>query len=216
MWDENIGSDQIIERGGTICVGAKWVGDKDVDLFSTWEHGKDVMLDNIHTMMSVADAIVTYNGDKFDLPILRGEFVLGGFDPTPPVPSIDVYKTVKGFRLGIHKLGYVGPLLNVGEKVKHEGFGLWAAVMAGDEAAQDRMETYCKQDVNLLEKLYLRVLPFIKNHPHLGGQKLGACPSCGSLDVQSRGWRRTRAMRVQRVQCQGCGSWHDGRREKVG
>ena len=216
LWDiKHVSDDQIIERGETICVGAKWLGEKATTMFSTWEHGKQAMIEGIHGMMSEASAIITYNGNKFDLPVLKGEFVLAGLKPTAPVPSIDVYQTVKGFKLGKHGLGYVGPLLNLGSKVKHEGFALWRSVMNNDPKAQARMEKYCKQDVVLLEKLYKRILPYIKNHPHLGGQQLGACPSCGSMHVQKRGPYRTRTTQAVRLQCQDCGAWHLGARSKV-
>jgi uncharacterized protein YprB with RNaseH-like and TPR domain len=215
MFDENIGAEQIIEPGRTICVGAKWLGDKKVMFVSDWEDGREAMLATLHAMIEEADAVVTYNGDKFDLPTLNGEFMQEQMTPMAPAASIDVYKTVRTFKLHIHKLGYVGPLLQIGKKVAHEGFGLWLAVMRGDNKARGRMKRYCIQDVRLLEKLYLRVRPFIKNHPHLGDQTPGACPSCGSTHVHSKGFRRTRCFRVQRFQCQDCGGWHLGKRTKI-
>ena len=211
---ENIGTDQIIDGGGVICVGAKWLGDRHCELFSDWEHGHYTMLSEIHKMMSEAEAIVTYNGDRFDIPHLLGEFVLHGFPPPPPVASIDVVKQIKKFRFFVNRLAYIGPLLRVGEKVKHEGFELWSKVMDGDPAAQKKMGVYCIQDVRLLEKLYLKVRPFMQNHPFLG-EGSGVCPNCGSSHVQHRGWRRTRCFRIQRIQCQDCGSWSSGTRKKV-
>lgn len=120
----------MIAPGGTICVGAKFVGDKQSFLFSEWEHGHQGMLDGIHDLMNQADAIITYNGDKFDLPILNGEFALAGMKPPAPATSIDVFKSVRRLKLGIHKLGYVGPRFGLGTKLTHEGFGLWKGVMA--------------------------------------------------------------------------------------
>lgn len=213
--EQNIGVDQIIDGGGTICVGAKWLGDKECQLFSDWDHGHEEMLKQIHEMMSYADAVVTYNGDKFDLPKLQGEFLLAGLPPTPPATSIDCVKAVRKFGFFVNRLAYIGPLLEVGKKMEHEGFPLWIKVMEGDTAAQNRMGKYCKQDVNLLEKLYLRIRPFVLNHPHLG--KVGAheCGACGSTHVQSRGSRRTKAFKIQRLQCVDCGSWQDGTRKKI-
>ncbi len=214
-WDENTTPEKIIEDGGIICVGAKWLGDKKTELFSDWEHGHMPMLEAIHDMISHCDAVVTFNGDKFDLPKLMGEFAIHGMSPPPPVTSIDVLKAVKKFGLFMNRLAYVGPLMGLGKKMEHEGFALWTKVMAGDTRAENRMARYCIQDVVLLEKLYLRVRPFIRNHPHMG--KVGAheCGACGSVHVQSRGTRRTRAFKIQRLQCQDCGSWQDGVRKKV-
>lgn len=193
----------------------KWLGDKETHLYSDWEHGHVEMLIAVHEMMSHADAIVTYNGDKYDLPKLQGEFLLNGLGPTPPCTSIDVLKAVKKFGFFMNRLGFVGPLLSLGSKIEHEGFSLWSKVDNGDETAQKKMAKYCVQDVKLLEKLYLRVRPFIRNHPHMGKVGANECGACGSTHVQSRGTRRTRAYKIQRLQCQDCGSWQDGVRKKV-
>ena len=214
-WQENITPEKIVEDGGLLCVGAKYLGDKSVQLFSEWEHGHDGMLSGIHDMMSYADAIVTYNGDRYDLPKLRGEFLLHGLDPTPPCTSVDCIKAVKKFGFFMNRLAYIAPLLGVGSKIENEGMPFWKKVMAGDKDAQKRMVKYCSQDVNLLEKLYLKIRPFITNHPHMGKVKAEACPACGSKKAHSRGTRRTRAYKIQRLQCQTCGHWYDGIRTKV-
>lgn len=213
--EQNIGVEQIIDPGSVICVGAKWLGDKETQLFSDWDHGHTDMLIHIHEMMSYADAIITYNGDKFDLPKLQGEFMLNGLGPTPPCTSVDCIKAARKFGFFMNKLAFIGPLLGLGDKIKHEGFPLWVKVMEGDSAAQKRMAKYCIQDVRLLEKLYLRIRPFIRNHPHMGRTGSNQCPACGGIHVQSRGTRRTRAYKIQRLHCQDCGHWGDGKRTKV-
>jgi hypothetical protein len=213
--EQNIGVEQIIDSGGIICVGAKWLGEKETYLYSDWEHGHVEMLIALHEMLSFADAVVTYNGDKFDLPKLQGEFLLNGLGPTPPCTSIDCIKAVRKFGFFMNRLAFIGPLLSQGSKVETGGFSLWTKVMAGDDKAQKKMAKYCKQDVDLLEKLYLKIRPFIRNHPHMGKVGANECGACGSHDVQSRGTRRTRAYKIQRLHCQSCGSWQDGTRKKV-
>jgi hypothetical protein len=42
---EFITDEKIIEQGGLLCVGAKWVGEKEVHLFSEWEHGHKGMIE---------------------------------------------------------------------------------------------------------------------------------------------------------------------------
>lgn len=216
MYDENIGADQIIEEGGVICVGATWVGSAKGYFFSDWQHGHKRMLREIHKLMSEADAILTYNGDRFDIPKLTGAFLLAGLKPLPPLTSIDAYKAVKRFGFALNKLARIGPLLELGQKVKHEGFSLWAGVMAGDPKAQAKMERYCKQDVRLLVQLYEKIKPFIKDHPHLGLTiSKNQCGACGSRKMQRQGYRRTKSSRTERLQCQACGSWQTGARRLV-
>jgi len=215
MWDENISPDQLIDHGGMLCFCAKWSGSKDFLFFSEWEDGREGMAQAALDLLNEADAVVTYNGDRYDLPKILGEILLAGLTPPPPVTSIDVLKTVKKMGFVMNRLAYIGPLLSVGGKVKHEGFNLWKDVMNGKETAKAKMRRYCIQDVRLLEKLYQRVRPFIKNHPHMGATKK-ECGACGSNHVQSRGYRRTKHYRIQRVQCQSCGAWQEGVRSKVG
>lgn len=213
-YDVNIGPDHVIEPGGMICFAAQWVGSKEIEFYSEWDNGHQGMLEAAHKLLSEADAVVTYNGVKFDIPKLRGEFILAGLKDIPPPTQIDVYKTVKRFGFMINKLAFIGPLFNLGSKVKHEGFSLWKDVMNGDYKAQARMKKYCIGDVRLTTKLYQRIKGFITDHPHLGDEK-HACGTCGSDHVQQRGWRRTKFFKVQRLQCQGCGSWSTGLRVKI-
>lgn len=214
MWDENISPDQLIDHGGMLCFCAKWGNSKEFLFFSEWEDGRAGMAQAALDLLSEADAVVTYNGDRYDLPKILGEILLANLTPPPPVTSIDVIKAVKKFGFNMNRLAYIGPLLVQQGKVKHEGFNLWKDVMNGKATAQARMRKYCIQDVRLLEKLYQRIRPFIKNHPHMGTTKK-ECGACGSSHVQSRGYRRTKHFRIQRVQCQSCGSWSEGVRSKV-
>lgn len=216
LFDVNIGLEQLIQPGGVLCFGAKWYGERDCEFYSEWEHGREEMIQKAYSMMSDADAIITYNGDSFDIPKLKGEFIVNGLPPVPPCTSIDVFKAVKKFGFQSNKLAFVGPYLKIGKKVKNAGFSLWVDTMNGDPKAQKQMQRYCVQDVRLLEKLYDAVRGYIHNHPHLGEKGEHTCGACGSGRLHSRGFRRTRSFKIQRLQCQECGAWQDGKREKVG
>lgn len=214
-WQENITPEKIIEHGGLLCVGVKWFGEKDTEVYTEWEHGHVEMVRAIHTLLHEADAVVTYNGDKYDLRKLEGEFLLAGLAPPPPPTSIDCLKAVKKFGFFMNRLGFVAPFLGLGNKLEHEGMALWTKVDKGDAKAQKKMAKYCAQDVILLEKLYRKIRPYIRNHPHTGKTKGLECGACGSPRLQSRGVRRTKVFKIQRIQCQACGSWQDGKREKA-
>jgi hypothetical protein len=92
-----------------------------------------------------------------------------------------------------NKLDYVAPLLGLGGKVKHEGLDMWIAVMNGDPKARAKMARYCAGDVRLLEAVYDRVRPYIRNHPHMGTTQPMDCGACGSSRTQARGFHRTKA-----------------------
>lgn len=214
MWDENISPTQLIDEGGLLCFGAHWIGSKDYIFYSRWTDGDKVMAQAAYDLLSEASAVVTYNGNKYDLPKLRGHLLLNGLPDSPPPTSIDLLKTIKGLGFVMNRLAYIAPLLNVGKKLKHEGFQLWRSVLEGDEVAQRRMQRYCIQDVKVTAQLYKRIKPFIKDHPHMGEEK-GLCGSCGSNHLQRRGYRRTKMFKIERLQCQSCGSWSTGKRVKV-
>jgi len=212
---ENIGVDQIVESDGVLCVGAKWI-DGEEYMLTEWEHGTKDMLRRTAKLIEESDAIIGVNHARFDLPWLNGEFARYNV-PAPPKPTmIDLQQYWKrGMRFFSNKLAYVGPLL-VGEaKQEHEGFMLWRRVMDGDKDAQKRMEDYCRQDVNLTERLYHKIKPFMPTHPYLGKTKNGNCPVCGSDHVHVSKYRRTKTMRIQQLHCQDCGSYFDGKREKM-
>jgi uncharacterized protein YprB with RNaseH-like and TPR domain len=95
LFKENVGIGQVLEAGGVICFSAKWFGEKGFQFYADWTVGHEEMIRAAHRLLSEADAVVTYNGDKFDLPKLRGEFLLANLLPPPPLTSIDIYKTVR-------------------------------------------------------------------------------------------------------------------------
>lgn len=214
LFNQNVSLNQIVDSGGILCVGLKWLGEPKVYMYSTWEHGYETMVKEVHKYLEEANAIITYNGSRFDLPKLRGACAELGLAPPPPVSSIDVYTSVKKLGLISNKLAFVGPFFKIGSKIKTGGMELWTEVMAGDKKAERRMEKYCAQDVRLLEVVYNRLLPYIVNHPNIGGGT-GSCRVCTSTKLHRRGRRFTKLLSIARMQCQDCGSWNDGERKTL-
>ena len=178
-------------------------------------HGPKGMLVEVHAQISEADVVVHYNGTKFDMPWLNQSFQEAGIKPPSPVIELDLLKTArKRFRLPSNKLEYVARFLKVGKKYAHPGMGMWIGCMDGDESSWLLMESYNKQDVLLLEKVYHKLLPWIHNHPNSGLFEAGyarVCPNCGSFNLQRRGLSYTKTMTYQRYHCQNCGSWSRSR-----
>lgn len=215
LFDENISLDQLEEPSQIICFAAQWHGHPKVTFCAVWTHGRRKMLRILRNMLEEADAVVTFNGDHFDLPRINGELVELRLPPLPPLTSIDLYKTVKKLGLASGKLAYVAPYLKIGAKVKHEGFPLWRAVMAGDKGARARMRRYNIEDTRLLGGLYDVLAPYMSKHPRIRDGRKGECTHCGSSHLQARGSRYTVAFKIERLQCQKCGKWGDGKRTKL-
>lgn len=214
MWDQNIAHEQVIESSSVLCWSAKWLDRRGI-IFESIQHQKPkLMLLHIHVLLGRADVVVHFNGLKFDIPTLNKEFIQLGFSPPAPYKQIDLLQVCRhAFRFNSNKMTNVTDTLGIGKKVKHEGFQLWVSCMEGNEQAWKTMERYNRQDVKLLEALYLRLRPWIAKHPNLGVYQANpACTNCGSLKVQSRGKEVALTQWYYRYQCQDCGRWFRGGR----
>ena len=145
VWGTNlqrIRHDWLLEDSRTLCWAAKWYGDNEVIFDGEWKgksrktHHK-AMIKHIHKLLDEADAVVHYNGKNFDIPTLNKEFLLYGLTPPSGYKQIDLYQVVSStFRTPSRKLDYITKMLDIGEKVKHHGMGLWKEVLDGDDEAR--------------------------------------------------------------------------------
>ena len=208
LYEQNVAINQIIRPGYTLCWAAKWHGEDKV-IFDSILSGPRKMVRHIHDLLSEADAVCHYNGTKFDIPTLNKEFLLHKLDPPAPYKQIDLLKVARSrFKLASNKLDYVAGQLGLGNKVEHKGFDLWLGCMAKKAEDWAQMEEYNKHDVVLLERVYDRLLPWIKGHPNLSVfEGYPCCPNCGSDRSQARGFSIAQTRRYQRFQCQECGTW---------
>ena len=215
LFQQNISISQIVDSSSVLCWSAKWY-QGDQLMFSSILNGKKTMLKKIHSLLDECDAVVHYNGTRFDIPTLNKEFLEAGMSPPAPYHQIDLLKTArKEFRFPSNKLDYVARALGLGQKTKHEGFELWIKCMNKDKAAWEIMEQYNKQDVILLEKVYERFLPWIRTHPNIsvsGDHR--SCTRCASINLQRRGFSTSLTGKYQRYQCQDCGGWQQQRRSE--
>lgn len=206
--------DKMIDPGGMLCFAAKWLGQDEVMFFSDWDQGHEEMVKSAHTLLSLADLVVTYNGDRYDLKRLNNEFLKAGMGPPSPYRSIDLFKTNRQkFDLPYKKLDYIAQVTDTGEKVKHTGFQLWIDVMDGDSEAQALMETYNIGDVTLTERVYVKLLPWLSTVPHMGmfviGQD-GQCPYCGNTVQETGQTTATYVQLYELFQCINCEGWSRG------
>ena len=89
LFNQNIALSQIEEPGYTLCWAAKWYGKSKIYFNSIHQSSQEEMLKEIHDLLSEADAVIHYNGTKFDIPVLNGEFAQQGYEPPTPYHQID-------------------------------------------------------------------------------------------------------------------------------
>ena len=212
LWQQNVSINQLMESSYVLCYAAKWLNSDEMLFDSVQQSKPKAMLKGIHGLLNEADAVVHYNGTKFDIPTLNKEFLLHRYSPPSPYKQIDLLRVVRSqFRFPSNKLDYVAQRLGLGQKHAHEGHELWVKCMNGDKDAWKRMADYNIQDVILLEDLYNTLLPWIKNPPNRNlFNDIQGCPSCGHENLQKRGTAVSSTGTYQRYQCKSCGSWAQG------
>lgn len=215
IWKENVGLNQLREIGGILSFAAKWLGE---DL--TWyadvrmKGGERAVLDLLLLLLNRADIVVAHNAKKFDIPTINARAIQYGMLPPSPYKVVDTYQVVKKeFRFISNKLEYVAKALKCKEKLAHKefpGFELWSECLAGNKKAWEELQKYNVQDVVTLEEVYLKLRPWIKNHPNVGvhlEKDNACCPKCGSDHVHFRGYATTSVGKYRRFVCLDCGGW---------
>src|SRR3990167_442561 len=216
LHNDFINPDAIVSERHLICAAWKWQGEHTVHAVSLLDdprryikdpHDDYHVVQTLHALLSKADVVIGHNSESFDNKYVETRALYHGLPPLPPITSIDTYRTAKTrFRLNSNKLDYLGSYLKVGRK-KPTIPGFWMRVLRGDVKAIREMVVYNKQDVALLERVFLKLQPYVANHVNrqLFGQS--GCPRCGSHQVQSRGMHRAISRVYRRFCCQACGGW---------
>ncbi len=196
----------------------KWLGEKQTNVvalpdFKVYKKDKEddfYLIEELWRLFDQAEVVVAHNGKSFDVKKTYAKFIEHGLPPPSPVRVVDTKLVAKRyFMFNSNKLDDVGNLLGLGRKIDTGGFDLWLGCAGGDLKSWAKMKKYNKQDVVLLEKVYLKMLPFMVDHPNLSvlDDKRGACANCGEETLQKRGFGIKGQTRVQRYQCQTCGAW---------
>lgn len=212
-----------------LCFAYKWLGEKETHVVALPDFEKAYAADKendfyvvaaLWRLFNEADVVIAHNGDSFDQKKAQARMLVHDLGPVVPYKQIDTKKVARRyFNFNSNKLEDLGNILGLGHKKQTGGFDLWMGCMAGDQKAWNKMKAYNKQDVVLLEKIYLRMRPWMQGHPAMNlavGQQM-ACPKCGKGPMQRRGFQHTtNSNSYQRYQCQACGGWsRDRTPEKV-
>jgi predicted RNA-binding Zn-ribbon protein involved in translation (DUF1610 family) len=196
----------------------KWVGEKTVHVkglcdYPGFEKNKTDdkrLVADLWKIFDEADVVIAHNADRFDIKKANTRFVTHGFPPPSPYRTVDTLKVArKYFRFDSNKLDDLGQYLGVGRKLKHIGFALWLQCMEGDKKSWAVMKKYNQKDISLLESVYYLLRAWATNHPNIN-QGGFACPTCGSVEIQKRGWTYTPLRQKRRFQCQSCAAWFSG------
>ena len=213
-YKQNIPYDNIIQERRIICICYKWRGEKQVHSI-VWDKNQNdkTMLQQFVKIANEADELIGHNGDKFDLPWIKTRCLFHGIPMFPSYTTLDILKAARSkFKFQSNTLNYIAGFLGLGSK-NSTSFDLWKKiVLKNDKKSLNYMIKYCKQDVVLLEKVYLKLANYITSKTHHGmlngGEKVD-CPECGSKKMKIATTRISASglKRIQ-LQCTSCGKYH--------
>jgi DNA polymerase elongation subunit (family B) len=223
-FQQDIGVEQIKTEWTILSYAIKTLGDPKVRYKDTGGRGaKNVRNDkslllSLHKELDEADIIIAQNGRAFDTKKVNARMAMHGIHPYSPIRVIDTLEvSKKHFKFTSNRLAWLSKHLTDQPKDDHKefpGFELWLQVLADNPKAWAVMKKYNIQDVVSAEKLYLRLRPWIAQHPNMGVFAANGemkCPKCASLHLQKRGYEVTQSSRYQRFQCMDCSGWSRGK-----
>jgi hypothetical protein len=219
LYPDSIQHGNIIHDWSIICAAWKWLGVEKIYSTSVLDDPKAfkkdinndyVVVKKLRDVFQDVDILIGHNSKRFDTKKFNARLIFHGLDPLPSgLQQLDTLQEVKKVAaFTSNRLDYLGQHLCEGGKI-HTTPGLWIRVLKGDKSAVKEMVTYNKQDVKVLEDVYLKLLPYMKSHPHVGAidgnDKNYSCPKCGSEDLVNPKIRYSAAgiKRIQK-QCKNC------------
>ena len=224
IWDENIGIEQIDNDWTIMSYAAKWLDKKRIIYADTGGRGKEhvrddsVLMPGLWRLLDDADIVVAQNGKRFDLKKINARLIQQGYGPYSPVRVVDTLQVAKShFGFTSNKLAWTSRILTDEPKSEHKefpGFELWRECLNDNAKAWAVLKKYNITDIKSTEKLYLKLRPWIHNHPNAGTYQAGytpVCRNCGGANLQSRGWAILQQGKYPRYQCQDCGAWNRGK-----
>jgi len=224
IWDQTIQPDQIIKDWCVASWSAKWIDDPpEKIMYMDNRDRKDPRNDEkiikaMHKLLNEADVIVTQNGKSFDIKKLNARFAFYDLTPTRPYKHFDTKQAAKtkfGFTSNSlkHLCEYLHIKYKKSDHKKFPGRELWRQCEAKNLKAWKEMEKYNKIDVLATEEVYKKLEPWTNtlNLAIFTDLNEVTC-NCGSTKFHSRGSAKTKTCIYKRYQCQGCGTWVQGKK----
>ena len=207
---------QVKEDWYILSFAAKWkdeepwfVGLNDFRGYKGGNSTEKQLLEKLWHVLDKADIVVAHNGRHFDVRKINARFIDHGFPPPSPYKVIDTKSDLAMVAaFSSNRLNWLTKQFKLGSKTQeHQDFELWKGCMTGDAQAWAKMEAYNLNDVVLLERLYDKVSPWIKQPNATLYTGLTECvkPGCGGK-LQKRGFAYAETRVYQLFRCAKCGA----------
>jgi len=215
LWKQNIYIDQIESDWFMLSWSAKWLFEEEIysDVLTSKEAIKEDdsrIAKSMWEFIDHADIIIGHNISGFDIPKLNTRWIVNGLKPPSPYKMVDTLKEAKkNFMFSSNKLDFIARILGTEMKMDAGGFETWIGCLKGDKESLLKMEEYNRKDINVSEEVYVKIMPWIKNHPNLAlyyQDDMHRCRNCGSENVSfSDKFYDTGLNRYSTVRCE-CGA----------
>lgn len=213
-YNNYISPDNIIKDYSVLSWSAKWLFEPDV--YGEVVTGEQAInrddasiLKTMWELLDEADVVITQNGKKFDIPKLNSRFLLAGYPPPMYYQVIDTKEVMsKNFGFSSNKLDYVLKQAGMEHKDDME-FQDWIECVRGNGKYLQKMLSYNKKDVVIMEELYLWLRPWIPSHANLGvfiDEGRECCPNCQSVELRWTGQYATPLGLYEAFRCGRCGA----------
>lgn len=215
FWKANIGPKQVIDHGHIMSFSALFNDEDDCIYEENRANDDSDITKSLIRLLDDADIVVGHNVDKFDCATINGRALVLGVKPPSPYKIVDTYQVAKKkFKFESNSLEYLAGVLKCDhqklEHAKFPGWLLWLECLKGNEEAWKEMRQYNIVDTYTVRDVYMKMRPWIEQHPNLGVYAEGnepVCPKCGSKHLQRRGFSYTQVSKFQRFVCVDCGGW---------
>lgn len=167
------------------------------------------IMKNLWHLIDESTVIIAHNAKRFDEKKMNTRYLKHGYSKPSPYQVIDtLVHARKQFAITSNKLDYLAQFFGV--EGKHETpDGMWADCMQGDYNSLITMQSYCDQDVFVLEDVYLNMRGWIHPHPNIALQAVsenGCCPVCTSEESEEcKTYYRTYVNEYDAFRCKNCG-----------
>ncbi len=186
----NISHDNILKERAIICIAWKVEGEKKVKSL-VWDKNqsdKNLLQEFFNDPdVKEADEVIAHFGKGFDVPWLRTRVLFHDLNPMPLFKVVDTKEWAsKNFYFQSNKLDYIAKFLGFEGKT-HTEYQWWLDILLKKcQKTLQKMVSYCRDDVVLLEKVWAKLQPHCQQEVHAGvmaGHARWSCPRTGSRNV---------------------------------
>lgn len=205
-----------------LAISWKWLGE------SGSAHGKTLfdfpqtnnwddtgIVKELWKLLDEASIVVAHNLKRFDNKMANTFFLRHNMTPPSPYKMFDTLQAARTyFKTDNNKLDYLGKLLFGEGKTETTYKDCWDKMLNGNPKEAKKyaklMDEYCRNDTDLLEKVYQKLLPWAYNHPNMAlASGHDVCPRCGCNEgFRIKAYRHTGTqINAIQYQCKHCGGY---------